>query len=59
MLNHEEKVNVEFAPVNININAAKAQSASELVYLQKQRTKANKSRKPVYQAKIDAHFGLK
>jgi len=27
--------------------------------LQKARAKANKKRKPIYQAKIDAYFGLK
>jgi hypothetical protein len=59
MLHHQEKEIVEFTAVNFNADAIKAQDAATLEHLQKQRSKANKQRKPYWQAKIDAHFGLK
>jgi hypothetical protein len=59
MLHHQEKETVEFTAVNFNVNAIKAQDAADLEHLQVQRKKANKQRKPYWQAKIDAHFGLK
>jgi len=39
-----------------NVRKMVTESAANLDYLQKQRTKANHKRKPAYQAKIDAHF---
>ena len=59
MLHTQEKETVEFAPVNFNVKAVVAAGAAELDRLQKQRTKANKTRKPYWQGKIDEHFGLK
>jgi hypothetical protein len=59
MLHTKERETVEFTPVNFNVKSAIVASAANLAHLQKQRTKANRKRKPAYQAKIDAHFGLK
>ena len=50
---------IEFPAININVKKATIESSAILHNLQKQRTKANQKRKHVYQAKIDAHFGLK
>jgi hypothetical protein len=59
MLNYQKKETIEIPALNINVRAATAESKAELIRLQKARTKANRKRKPAYQAKIDAHFGLK
>jgi hypothetical protein len=59
MLHTQERETVEITVVNVNIKQAIAASATELERLQGLRTKANHKRKPAYQAKIDAHFGLK
>lgn len=56
MLHHQEKETVEIPVCNLNVRKMTAESAAELEYLQKQRKKANKQRKPAYQAKIDFHF---
>lgn len=58
MLHYKEKETVDFNPVTFNIQAKIREDAERLAHLQKQRTKANKKRKPYWQAKIDEHFGL-
>ncbi len=59
MLHHQEKETVEFTAVNVNLKTKTAEDAAELAHLQKQRSKAAYARKPYWQGRIDAHFGLK
>ena len=59
MLHHQDKEMPVIEVVNVNVKAATAASAADLEHLQTQRKKANKQRKPYWQARIDAHFGLK
>jgi hypothetical protein len=56
MRNETKIVEIELPSFNFR-NSLNA-DLEELSNLQKQRTKANKVRKPYWQQKIDAHFGL-
>lgn len=56
-MRNETKI-VEIELPSFNFKAIATADLVELSNLQKQRSKANKVRKPYWQKKIDAHFGL-